>query len=824
MKVHLICNAHIDPAWLWELEEGTAEALSTFRVAADFCDEFDGFIFNHNEAILYMWILEHDPELFKRIQDHVRHGRWHIMGGWFLQPDCNMPSGESFVRQALVGRHFFATHFGVKPTTAINFDPFGHTRGLVQILAKSGFTSYIHTRPSPEFRTLPSEYYRWVGYDGSSVLATRRPGYQNNEGAAAPRLERLMEDESDRDQVLALWGIGDHGGGPSRVDLAMIADVQTRYPDRTIIHSTPEAFFDDLVASGVEIPEWHDDVNPFCPGCYTSQIRIKQKHRKLENWLYATEKMAVSATLLGLVDYPRLELSDAQYDLLTAEFHDILPGSSIRPVEEASLRLLDHGLEILSRVRTRLFLALARDLAPPSEEGAIPVVAYNPGERSAEGVWECEFQSTSSYQGEGFRAYDVYHDGVRLPSQVEHEASNLAIDWRKKVVFRAAIPPGSATSFTCVPVILPERPVPPSTPTDGTINLGSDRLQLSINPTTGLVDRLVCDGAALTTGGAFAPVVMDDYEDAWGFTCRAFREKIGAFSLMSTERGSEFSGFAGRGLPSVRIIEDGEVRTVVEALFEYHHSTCIVTYKIPKDGVAFDVDVQVNWQEPNKMLKLAIPTGFADARLLGQVAFGTQSLPTNGDEAVAQRWQAVCSSGLSAALAVADDGIYGLDMDNGELRLSLVRGPIYSALTIEDRPIVSTDRHHPRIDQGERFYSFRVLGGDQETVLSRIDAEAQAFNERPVLISMFPRGAGAVQPASLRVEDPRILCTALKQAETGDGYILRLFNTTAERQSGEATIEAAGLVLSYELGPFEVATYQFDREGAWAPVDMMEGV
>ena len=101
--LHLICNAHLDPVWLWEWEEGAAAAISTFRTAADLCEEFDGFVFNHNEALLYQWVEEYEPELFQRIQRLVRSGKWHVMGGWHLQPDCNMPSGESFVRQALTG-------------------------------------------------------------------------------------------------------------------------------------------------------------------------------------------------------------------------------------------------------------------------------------------------------------------------------------------------------------------------------------------------------------------------------------------------------------------------------------------------------------------------------------------------------------------------------------------------------------------------------------------------------------------------------------------------------------------------------------------------
>ena len=118
-KLHLLCNAHLDPVWQWEWEEGAAEALSTFRIAADFCEEYDRFVFCHNEALLYKWIEEFDPELFAHIQDLVKRGKWHIIGGWHLQPDCNMPSGEAFVRQIMTGREYFKEKFGVDLETEV---------------------------------------------------------------------------------------------------------------------------------------------------------------------------------------------------------------------------------------------------------------------------------------------------------------------------------------------------------------------------------------------------------------------------------------------------------------------------------------------------------------------------------------------------------------------------------------------------------------------------------------------------------------------------------------------------------------------------------
>ena len=124
-----------------------AEAISTFRVAADFCERHDGFVFNHNESVLYEWVEEYEPALFERIQKLVKEGKWRIMGGWFLQPDCIMPSGESFLRQIETGNRYFEEKFGIKYETAVNFDPFGHNRGLVQILAKNGYRHYLFVRP-----------------------------------------------------------------------------------------------------------------------------------------------------------------------------------------------------------------------------------------------------------------------------------------------------------------------------------------------------------------------------------------------------------------------------------------------------------------------------------------------------------------------------------------------------------------------------------------------------------------------------------------------------------------------------------------------------
>ena len=285
-NIHLIANAHLDPVWLWRWQEGCSEALSTFRTAAELTEEFPGFLFNHNEAILYEWAKENDSRLYESIKAKVREGKWHIMGGWYLQPDCNMPSGESIIRNIEVGRRFFKKEFDKVPQTAINFDSFGHSRGLVQILAKAGYTSYIICRPAKDWYDFDEQDFIWEGFAGASVLVHRSDeNYNSVWGQAAEELKNFLADKQEEEVTMFLWGVGDHGGGPSRKDLSDLAKYIENTEDYNILHSTPEAYFAERKQLPGELKRVSEGLNPVAPGCYTSQIRVKQKHRLLENEL-----------------------------------------------------------------------------------------------------------------------------------------------------------------------------------------------------------------------------------------------------------------------------------------------------------------------------------------------------------------------------------------------------------------------------------------------------------------------------------------------------------------------------------------------------------
>jgi alpha-mannosidase len=819
--VHLVCNAHLDPVWLWEWEEGAAAAISTFRTAADLCEEFDGFVFNHNEALLYRWVEEYEPALFERIQRLVKAGKWHIMGGWYLQPDCNMPSGESFIRQALLGRRYFAEKFGARPTTAINFDPFGHTRGLAQILAGCGFDSYLICRPGQENFPIERDEFFWEGFDDSRVTVVRAwRGYNSGLGKAVDKLKTYLQSHPGPSPRLLLWGVGDHGGGASREDLRALAAYLQESPELLAGHSTPEAYFADLRAAGEDLPVVRSGINAWAVGCYTSQVRVKQLHRRVENELWQVEKMAAAAWMNGGMAYSKEDLREAMHVLAAVEFHDSLPGSSIQAVEEMALRQMDHALELLSRLRARSFFALAQG-QQAAQAGEIPVLVYNPHPFPVQAVVECEFMLSDQNWADEFTGVEATAGGEVLPAQVEQEASHLNLDWRKRVVFQAELQPARMNRFDMRLRRLPARPTP-ALKTDGRVLFHrTEQMEARINLETGLLDGLRVGGTEFLRPGAFCPLVMWDDADPWAMRVESFRSLEGAFHLLDQVEAARFSGLGRPLLPAVRVVEDGAVRTVVEALLGYGSSRICQRYLLNKHGSEIEIETRVYWNEKDRMLKLAVPTCFTRGTAMGQTAFGVERLRGEGKESVAQRWAAVVAEGGEQALTLINSGTYGLDALYGELRLSLLRSAAYSCHPINDRPYLPEHCFTPRMDQGERVFRFWLNAGAAGERLQAVDREATAHGEQPVALSFFPNGGGSLPQPLVLLDDPAIQLSAIKQAEDGDGLILRLYNPTGETRA----TRVSGLVgeQQVELTAYKVRTFRIHPPSSeWTETNMVE--
>lgn len=796
-EFYLLCNAHLDPVWLWQRQEGMAEAISTFRVAAKFCEEYDGFIFNHNESVLYEWVEENEPELFVKIQKLVKEGKWHIMGGWYLQPDCVMPSGESFIRQMEIGTRYFTEKFGIRTKTAVNFDSFGHTRGLVQILKKSGFEHYIFHRP---YNIVDEENFIWKGYDGSKIIGHRSyGGYNSGKGKAIEKIDRFIGDAVDGPNLLA-WGIGDHGGGPSKMDLDKIAEYMESHKDILVKHSSCDEYFSLVDKSKLKTVIDRSMVHCMV-GCYTSMVRIKQLHRALENDLSLAEKMiAVSG-----ISYDKKELEKAEKALLFCEFHDVLPGSMIKSAEEDSIRLLNYGREITSQICAKAFFRLCEG-QKEGKMGEVPVLVFNPNPYKVVQDIEVEFQLEDQNWNDNEVTIVTVRDekGNHLPTQNEQEESNLNLDWRKRVVFRAELEPMCINRFDCElkRISAERRPIQKCEETETHFVIENDEMKVCISKVTGFLEKYCVNGTDYINSDSAKINVYKDNEDPWGMTVDSFNEKIGEFVLASKKEANAFNGYADEGFENVRVIENGNVRCKIQATFKNRNSFALVTYSIPKNDSYIDINVKTFINDVNTMFKLSFSTPFENPKAISQMAFGREEMEKKGKEVVCQKWCGLFEN--EKGFAILNRGTHGYSADNNEINISLLRTAVYSAHPIRDRKIVDRDRFSNHIDMGEREFDFRLT-----TDVSHLDKDAESYNQSAYALAFFPSGNGEKKDTSVLVTNENVIMTGYKKLANGDIRV-HLYNSTDEKAETELKIQNNTFKSSFI--PFEVKSFRICGE------------
>ncbi|MBO5076164.1 MAG: alpha-mannosidase [Clostridia bacterium] len=806
-RLHLICNAHIDPVWQWKWDEGLATVLSTFRVAAEFCEEFDNFVFNHNEAMLYQWIEEYDPPLFKRIQKLVQAGKWHIMGGWYLQPDCNMPSGESIVRQIIYGQKYFRDKFGVSPNAAVNVDSFGHSRGLVQILAKCGYDAYLYLRPTPDTgipEGIDGQNFLWVGYDGSKILTHHFDwGYNTLLGTAGKAVEQYVNSHTEDKAYLMCWGVGNHGGGPSRRDIIAINELIERVSDKSkVMHSTPEQYVNEIEKA--DLPLWYEDLNPVNVGSITSMHSIKALHRKLEGRLAVSEKLSALCEKNGLMAYPGEKIYEAYEDLMFSEFHDSLPGTMIRSAEKDTIQKLDHGLEICEQIIAKAFFALSAD-QPRATGTDIPIIIVNPHPYEITDDFECEYMLQNQNWDNNYTVATVYDGDRPLPSQMEKEGSNMPLDWHKKISFHGTLKPMSANRFDCKLRIVDDNPrtVKAISQVDPFV-FENGYMKVVLDPSTGSITEYVVNGRNYAAHGLGELLVYEDCPNPWRLRETLYHGKLlGKFKPLSRKEAAVFAGTNEKEICPINVIDSGEVRTLVEVLLGFKTSRARLVYVFSNHSKAFEIKLTLYWNEKDTLLKLNIPNSFDAPQYAGEDMFGVK--PLNKDyEQVAHKWVMACEN--DRALAVINQTCYGLDTDKGGIRLSLLRSPAYSCHDIGDRMLMEDPCFHHRMDQNESEFRFRVLAGDKENVLIETDKAAQYINEAPVAISYFPGGEGKSNFKNFEIKNVRL--DALKKAEDGNGYIMHLFNTLDKPVCAEIKLDAFNVKEEIDFGNYELKTYR----------------
>jgi len=872
--IHLICNAHLDPVWQWRWEEGAAEALATFGTAVDLLNEHPGLIFCHNEAVLYQWVERLDQALFREIRRLVKAGRWAVSGGWYLQPDVNLPGVESLIRQIAEGRVYFGEKFGSVPRVAYNFDSFGHGGGLPQVLKQAGYKMYIHMRPQEGELKLPSDLYRWRGVDGSEILTYRiavglyHTEYDNIDDRLSQGVERALSLGRD---VPVFWGIGDHGGGATREDLARIDAFIAREKGVRIVHSTPDRLYAALRPAGKTAPIVEGDLQRVFTGCYTSLSRLKRAAVASLGNLVQAEALRAATWWAFDHDYPASELREAWKGHLFNDFHDILTGSCVEPAEKDAMEL--YGRVADDARRLKLDAAAAFNVGQAADF-YIPLTILNTNTSVTFSPVEVEamISHRPKWTGEWhLRLYSV--DGREIPCQEEQPEALLPFNgWRRKVSFMADLPGVGAARYELrlhqgkppigsgdVPLIdigqvlpigseisssldpegvisfdsqSPEAKNPPTPPFKKGGKGGISEIRIRIDPVTGLLASLQAEERELLAGPAPCPLVVKDEGDSWGTECRSYREVEGSF---------ESAG-------SPQVIESGPIRTITESILTFRKSRLVLRTIVYPTWPVLEFRLCILWNEERKRLKLAIPTVFRTAGLLCEIPGGAIVRHADGDEHVHGRWCLAEGEvgGTSLALGIAHAGLHGLDFKDGEIRLSVLRSAAYCHernFKIEARPV------RKFMDLGVHDIRFLVIAGAPDEIKRGLSGLADWLAAPPAVYAHLPIGIGSQSPklkaagTPARASSPRtadwkteivkvspenIRLSALKRSSDGRALIVRLQETAGQPMKMRLTVNRLKsspdppVVFSSDFAAFEIRTIRIERSGACRNADLID--
>ncbi len=870
--LHLICNAHLDPVWQWRWDEGASEALATFRNAVDILDEHPGLVFCHNEAVLYQWTERLDPALFEAVRRHVRAGRWAISGGWFIQPDVNLPGTESLVRTIAEGRRYFREKFGAAPRVAYNFDSFGHSGGLPQILRRAGYEMYVHMRPQAGELALPADLYRWRGVDGTTIPAYRiAVGLYHSEHDNIE--ERLREGVTlalklGRD-VPVFWGLGNHGGGATRRDLATIDAFIAREKRVRVVHSTPDRFYEAVKAAAAVAPVVEGDLQRCFTGCYTSLSRIKRRAVAGLGRLVQSEAAAAAASWLRGDDFPGDEIREAWKLHIFNDFHDILAGSCVEPAERDALDQYGRAEDIARSISLRAAAALNRG---SSHSPALPVTVLNanPSLRRVPVEFECMADHRPFWKGK-WRMRLFRADGREIVCQEEQPESLLPFNnWRRRISFIDALPGVGVSRYYLNAFEIeqkgrhvPEGCVPSSVPKPGSPPVIASRLPCRVDPRTGLVRSLETAAAVeCLSGPLFEPLVVEDTGDAWGAGIGGYRKLAGRFKP------------AGRP----RVVESGPVRTVTRSVLVFGASRVVVDAVSYPDWPVLEFRFRVTWNEERRRLKLRVPTSLASSSLFCEVPGGAIRRPADGEEHVHGRWLviegkasqrdararsrgAAPAAGNPAALGVASSGQHGLDFKNGELRLSVLRSSAYchergfdleasgetgmgtpaGGKPARSRKGTYTGMCPPSwkfADIGVHEFRLLVTAGLPSAVKAMMPGLADLLAAPPLAYAHLPYDGSLVPPAEtlLSLKPASIRLLACKRSWDGQALVVRLQEAAGKRtraelkiarakQSGAAATQERGhepVYVPLSFARFEIKTLRIERGGSWREVELIE--
>jgi len=780
-------NAHIDMAWLWPWTETVEVVRNTFRSALDLMREYPDFKFSVSAAQAYSWMEEKYPELFNEIAQRVREGRWEIVGGMWVEPDLNMPGGESLVRQILTGKRYFRQKFGVDVKIGWNPDSFGYTWQLPQIYKRSGIDYFVTQKLlwAQDYTKFPYRLFWWESPDGSRLLT-----YFPHDYAASIDAEYMArdlafwsksiygEDLNAKPEMLHLYGVGDHGGGPTRTmldDAARLMQRDAVYP--RLQFSTASEFFRDLEPKlpSLKVPTWKDELYfEYHRGVFTTQAETKRRIRSTEELLLNAEKFSSLAALYGL-QYPAADFDRSWKALLFDDFHDIFPGSGIAVNYEDARKSLEDvgrtGNQILGRSLGELE-ANIQTTGP-----GVPVVVFNPLSWQREEIAEVAVQLPSP--AKAVAAFDA--TGKQVPSQLIEidKATN-----RVRLLLYARVPSlGYATYFV--------RGVAQQTSTAAAVKASADSLEneyvrVKIDPSTGCMTSLF-DKKARVESLAIPETDSGGPKDhICGNLLQAFQDKPKAWDAWNIDGDFEKVHSDVSGADEVKLIESGALRAAIRVKQHFQNSTFVRDIIVTAGSPRVDVKTSVEWHEKHILLKVGFPLSAHSEEATFEIPYGSIQRPTTRNtpaeqakfEVPALQWADL--SDANHGFSLLNDSKYGYDAKSNVLRLSLLRSPQWP---------------DPHADEGHHEFTYSLYphgGGWQQGLTVRKGYELNY----PLLVHVSQQHPGALPPAHsfLQVDEENVVVTALKKAEDSGDLIVRFYEWAGK--SGDVVLKFAAPVES----------------------------
>ena len=784
---HLLPNAHLDPVWLWDWREGLSEGIITCRTILDLMDEFDELTFVRGESAIYQHIEEHDPKSFARIVRYVRQGRWDVVGGTVIQPDTNLPAAETFARHFAYGQNYFRSRFGRTTRVAWAADSFGHCAGLPQIMTEAGINSFAFTRPFPNIVPLAKPAFWWEAPGGARVLAYRPPvgwyGTERNE--VLKRLDDTLAYalKGDLQNYGIFFGMGNHGGGPTRRHIRDIRQWASDHPEVKVIYSGFHRFFEALYGEVDRrgesfLPTHRGELNFTLRGCYASLAKFKFAYRKTEAALASAER--TDAVIRSALKQPVADTHAPWDALLFNSFHDILPGSSIERSYDDQLAWLGGAYHQAQRLELGALQALALrvdtrvEAVAGDHPTAVPVLVWNPHPWSFRGhvEWEAnmDYRHIRQYRERPnelpLRVLDP--QGRALPFQSVALESSTAGDvpWRKRVVVPVELPPLGWSIFQYAWVegaVPPPATGPAITAKRGVIDNGLYRVQARQGAAGIQFFHL---GKKLFQGAGFSAIVVKDPWGSWGGPDQGPQSNLSEV----LERWK---------VTAVETLESGPQRAMLWVRLAGQRSHIELSIALYRGRAAVEISARVLWHERAARLKLAMPVGATQAEYETPAA-----RVTRGDcgEGPGGRWVRLsCAAGT---FGFASDSLYCFDCDRGVFRATVVRASGYAYSPPRDAPVMPAWR--PATDAGEHRFRFLIHPGDR-TLPQAAQLLEEPLGAMPCAAKNGPlprRGSlAALQPASLQL-------LALKRAENGKGVILRVQETAG--RNTPATLQWLG--------------------------------